>query len=489
MHKLTTKKILKNLSHHPRLVIIALILSIITAASSNNESSIKGDIRIIDGDTIVLNNEKIRLQGIDAPETKQYCKAEDKKTKIPCGKIATEKLKEIIDNNKVTCNIKGTDRYSRKLGYCYAGDININKEMVRRGYAVAYIQYDKSFAQDESVAKKEKLGFWNGTFERPQDWRKKSKQSRKKKNTKSQNYLKNVGGIEKVDFLCGADIDRSKRGGVCSEKSKKEINAIKDEYINYRKILEDRIAQKRYNQFNEKANKNDSPLDINKLAIAMYDINGDGEKEILINNIFGKGMSDIFGKGSCGSASCAFEILKKDDQGEWSKLIMPLVHYESIYISKNTTKSGYRDFIFQDGWGERSVWHIWRWNGRKYDFYKKIYDLTESKEVSKKKITPTIIKFKEIKEDAIFSKVLKEKFPTGLEGEKALDAIRKSKAECVLVEEPTRVNDRDGANEVWSCEYDYWTWSLDFIDFTIILYLDENRKILKIATDRSVSAK
>ena len=169
------EKIIRVVAIDPRLLIIALILSIVAVIIASNESLIKRDIRIVDGDTIVLNNERIRLQGMDAPETKQYCKAKDKKTKIPCGKIATEKLKEIIGNNKVTCNIKGTDRYKRKLAYCYVGDININQEMVKRGYAVAYSKYDKSFLSEEIEAKRLKLGFWAGKFKNPEIWRKKNK--------------------------------------------------------------------------------------------------------------------------------------------------------------------------------------------------------------------------------------------------------------------------------------------------------------------------
>ena len=130
------------------------------------------------------------MQGIDAPETKQYCKAADKKTKIPCGKIATEKLKEIIGNNKVTCSIKGTDRYKRKLGYCYAGGININKEMVSRGYAFAYVKYDKSFENEEIEARKQKLGFWSGEFKNPEVWRRENMTSYNKKNMPKRMYIR-----------------------------------------------------------------------------------------------------------------------------------------------------------------------------------------------------------------------------------------------------------------------------------------------------------
>ena len=96
---------------------------------------------------------------------------------IECGKIAKEKLKEIIGKNKVKCDIKGKDLYNRSLGYCYVGNININKEMVRRGYAHA--RYSKIFVNEEKEARKEKRGFWAGKFTDPASWRQGSQSSKK----------------------------------------------------------------------------------------------------------------------------------------------------------------------------------------------------------------------------------------------------------------------------------------------------------------------
>ena len=56
---------------------------------------------------------------------------------------------------------------------------------------------------------------------------------------------------------------------------------------------------------------------------------------------------------------------------------MPSVDLNGIYISECDTKLGYKDFIFSDGWDGWSIWNVWRWNGKEYDYYKKIYNLTE----------------------------------------------------------------------------------------------------------------
>ncbi len=141
-------------------------------------SAISNNIRIVDGDTIVSDGIKIRLKGIDAPESKQECisySGAKKRTKIPCGEMATTELKAIIGKNKVHCSNEGRDIYNRQLSYCYTGDLNINEEMVRRGYATAAIKYDKIFKLDETLAKSTKEGLWAGEFEDPEKWRRRNK--------------------------------------------------------------------------------------------------------------------------------------------------------------------------------------------------------------------------------------------------------------------------------------------------------------------------
>jgi endonuclease YncB( thermonuclease family) len=312
------------------------------------------DCRIIDGDTVIWNNKKIRLKGIDAPDIKQIC-SDSRKKDIECGKIAKHKLEEIIGDNELKCYIETNARYIGDLGYCYTEGININREMVKRGYAIAYSIDGKDYIDEEAEAKKLKLGFWAGEFQNPEKWN-------------SEDYKKKMGGIKKVDFLCAGDLEESKALQKCSDKSKEEIDKIKDEYFKYKKILEDYIIKEGYTQFNEKTYKNDISLDINEIAIAVYDINEDGEKEILFN---------IIEKGYCGSAGCFFEILKKDNKGKWCNLKMPNVDINGIYMSDCSTTLGYKDFIFPDGWEEWSILNVWRWNGKEYDYYKKIYNLTE----------------------------------------------------------------------------------------------------------------
>ena len=98
-----------------------------------------GQIKVVDADTIIFKNEKIRLYGIDAPETEQYCFV--KKEAWPCGKLATEYLKNLLKDvspHTLHCKISSKDRYGRSIGVCYIEDKNINRNLVENGWALAY---------------------------------------------------------------------------------------------------------------------------------------------------------------------------------------------------------------------------------------------------------------------------------------------------------------------------------------------------------------
>ena len=134
-------------------------------------SEISGFAVVTDGDTIKILNNKIRLHGIDAPEKKQNCTKNAKE--YNCGIVATEALINKISKNVVKCLIqKNKDRYNRFIGVCFVDQENLNKWMVKNGYAVAYRRYSKNYILDEDSAKKNKLGLWSGVFLNPEKWRK-----------------------------------------------------------------------------------------------------------------------------------------------------------------------------------------------------------------------------------------------------------------------------------------------------------------------------
>ena len=127
------------------------------------------EIKIIDGDTIHLNNEKIRFTGIDTPELKQTCNKNNEVTL--CGVEARKLLIEKIGNNKVKCKKEGTDQYKRTLAECFVNNESLSSYLVRSGYAFAYRKYSKKFIEDENYAKANKIGMWSMQFEYPWDFR------------------------------------------------------------------------------------------------------------------------------------------------------------------------------------------------------------------------------------------------------------------------------------------------------------------------------
>ena len=157
---------------------IILFSSIITSAISF-EKIIIGKANVTDGDTIKINHQKIRLFGIDAPETKQFCKEVylsflifNFKRDYKCGEKSTNALKKKIKDKKIRCLIQDKkDRYRRNIGICYLKKQDINSWLVKNGYAIAYRRYSKKYILDEQYAEDNKLGIWQGTFMEPEKWR------------------------------------------------------------------------------------------------------------------------------------------------------------------------------------------------------------------------------------------------------------------------------------------------------------------------------
>ena len=160
-----------------RIIILSLIFFSNTIAEE-----ISGVAEIIDGDTVYINNDKFRLEGIDAPEMRQQCKKESLKISsiigftfykdYNCGKISKEKLISKINGSEIKCIFTTKDKYKRYIATCFKGKTNQNQWMVRNGLAVAYRRYSKKYVPDEDFAKENKLGLWQGKFMNPEKWRK-----------------------------------------------------------------------------------------------------------------------------------------------------------------------------------------------------------------------------------------------------------------------------------------------------------------------------
>ena len=132
--------------------------------------SFAGNLKIVDGDTIVLNGEKIRFSGIDTPELKQTCMKDEQK--VFCGMFAKMLLIKKIGNETPKCISEGKDAYKSTLAECFINGESLSVFLVRSGYAFAYRKYSKKFIKEEEFAKENKLGMWSMEFEYPWDFRK-----------------------------------------------------------------------------------------------------------------------------------------------------------------------------------------------------------------------------------------------------------------------------------------------------------------------------
>ena len=127
-------------------------------------STLDGQARVIDGDTLVVSGQHIRLDGIDAPETKQVCQRDGD---WRCGLAATEALKALIGTSAVRCKGSTKDRYKRLIATCWVGSTNLNQDMVRSGWAVAYRRYSITYVPAEDEARGNKEGLWSSEFQMP----------------------------------------------------------------------------------------------------------------------------------------------------------------------------------------------------------------------------------------------------------------------------------------------------------------------------------
>ena len=161
---------------------IRIIITLLVLLSNSIAEEISGIPKVVDGDTVHIDNYKFRLEGIDAPEMRQQCKKESFKISFfigftfykdySCGKVSKEKLITKIDTTEIKCISSSKDRYKRYIATCYKGKTNLNQWMVRNGFAIAYRRYSKIYVPDEEFAKENKLGLWKGKFMEPEKWRK-----------------------------------------------------------------------------------------------------------------------------------------------------------------------------------------------------------------------------------------------------------------------------------------------------------------------------
>ena len=132
-----------------------------TAVTVPSPGVVSGPAHVIDGDTIDISGTRIRLEGIDAPEAGQTCQTAQGET-WSCGTAATREMVHMTRDQTVDCHSRGLDKYGRLLAICFVGALDINAEMVKRGYAWAFVRYSRQYVAEEAAARALHAGIWQG---------------------------------------------------------------------------------------------------------------------------------------------------------------------------------------------------------------------------------------------------------------------------------------------------------------------------------------
>ncbi len=151
-------------------IVMSLPASLYGAMLAAAAPALEGSATVIDGDTIEVHGQRIRLHAIDAPESRQNCWTKDG-APYPCGRRSAFALADKIGRAAVHCTPTGQDRYRRIIAVCELNGTNLNGWMVEHGWAVAFRRYGNDYISHEERAQKNGRGMWEGRFEMPWDWR------------------------------------------------------------------------------------------------------------------------------------------------------------------------------------------------------------------------------------------------------------------------------------------------------------------------------
>jgi endonuclease YncB( thermonuclease family) len=157
------------------LLAIPLLLTLLPPAIAA-AADITGIPKIREGDQIQIGNSKIRLGGIDAPSVDQLC-LNNAGERWTCGAAARDELIKHVGNKSWTCHVAQTDRRGRQVSRCEVDGEDIQKWMVKSGWALSYVRFSHDYDADEKAARDAKAGMWQGAFIAPWDWRVRNKKT------------------------------------------------------------------------------------------------------------------------------------------------------------------------------------------------------------------------------------------------------------------------------------------------------------------------
>lgn len=129
-----------------------------------------GPARVLDGDTIVVAGERVRLHGIDAPELSQtfWCQGRE----LECGAMAMAALETLVAGVTLRCVGVERDWHGRLVAKAFSSNgIDVGRRLVSAGWALAYRRFSMDYVAAEEEAQRAKRGLWRGSFTMPWEWR------------------------------------------------------------------------------------------------------------------------------------------------------------------------------------------------------------------------------------------------------------------------------------------------------------------------------
>ena len=147
-----------------------VVFALATVSGAVAQDRIVGVASVIDGDTIEIHGQRIRLFGIDAPEGGQVC-ARPTAERWRCGQQGSFALADWIGRATVSCQPRDLDRFGRVVAVCFEGNEDLRRWMVLNGWAVAFRRYSLDYVADEDAARRNRINIWSGDFDMPWDWR------------------------------------------------------------------------------------------------------------------------------------------------------------------------------------------------------------------------------------------------------------------------------------------------------------------------------
>ncbi len=153
----------------PPLAVIVIAFLVTALGATPARADLEGTARVIDGRTLEVGGQRVRLYGIDAPDLDQTCTRRGKA--LQCGVVAKSALMDLTAGSTVVCKPRGRSADGDVLAVCFADRYDLSEGMVHTGWGVALQDASERYTAVEARAWQGRRGLWHGEFDPPWEWR------------------------------------------------------------------------------------------------------------------------------------------------------------------------------------------------------------------------------------------------------------------------------------------------------------------------------